>query len=556
MLYHRISCVKGKLMKKVILLNGAIRDTEEFILIIDSILYRLKKDSKNCDVEVIVSTWHEDIEQNRNLIDWMLDQGVKVIGTSGLDVGGPANVFRQWKTLDAGLSLLPQNSFVLKGRTDKFLLRKDIVDSFLNVDLESEKLKKIIAEDRLALEHISLSLPFMAKDMIYVGTVKAIRKTTHFSVRTQIVADHIFHGIGPECFLWLESCSTDPFVMNAIQRYDFRKISNELLSNNDVFNFEWETIDANVVELFRKWFNSFDNQFSFISEVLGCNSSPSWIIDEGSWRYQIGDRNEYDKLKLELEKSDREANILQKECINSVMFVGKSVANRPTIITPFEDQLDQIRNSSSAEYSDIVLLRRKLIESELKCKTPNNDLLSKALHWNIRQRDRGTIEKVYQWIMDDNQCLKYVPDQDRSFVIERMVDYFTFQNNQKAIEVTIKIANKYFKRNKNLNLRLAEYHFSKANKYSALFYFWKAYQNSPESLGSNHGLGCTLLDLGLTGMALRFLYKAHRIMPNDQTAAFTLIRALCKKSKFEEAKTLLPILSGPLLVEAERIINV
>ncbi|EOI7387734.1 hypothetical protein OZ803_004115, partial [Yersinia enterocolitica] len=203
-------------MRKVILLNGAIRDTEEFILIIDYILY--KKSLIKEDVDIIISTWHEDINNNIDLFTWIVSKGIRVVGSGNIDIGGPANIFRQWRTLDAGLSIIPQESYILKGRTDKFLLRKDAIDAFLQVDLNSPEIIFTIENNQLAVEHVSISLPFMAKDMIYLGTREAMRKVVHYSVRTQYTADHIFNGIGPECFLWLESCSLDPLVMSLIQK--------------------------------------------------------------------------------------------------------------------------------------------------------------------------------------------------------------------------------------------------------------------------------------------------------------------------------------------------
>ncbi|EKN4829938.1 hypothetical protein AB4870_002110 [Yersinia enterocolitica] len=80
-------------MRKVILLNGAIRDTEEFILIIDYILY--KKSLIKEDVDIIISTWHEDINNNIDLFTWIVSKGIRVVGSGNIDIGGPANIFRQ-----------------------------------------------------------------------------------------------------------------------------------------------------------------------------------------------------------------------------------------------------------------------------------------------------------------------------------------------------------------------------------------------------------------------------------------------------------------------------
>ena len=150
-------------MKKVILLNGAIRDTEEFSLIIDCILHKVSKYS--AQVDVVVATWHEDIAARQPFFNWLVNEGIKVVGVASINEGGPANVFRQWRTLEAGLSVVPDDAIVLKGRTDKFLLRKDVIDAFLSPTADAA-LAQLAVAGKLAVEHVSLSLPYMAKDMV------------------------------------------------------------------------------------------------------------------------------------------------------------------------------------------------------------------------------------------------------------------------------------------------------------------------------------------------------------------------------------------------------
>ncbi|CNJ78240.1 tetratricopeptide repeat protein [Yersinia enterocolitica] len=543
-------------MRKVILLNGAIRDTEEFILIIDYILY--KKSLIKEDVDIIISTWHEDINNNIDLFTWIVSKGIRVVGSGNIDIGGPANIFRQWRTLDADLSIIPQESYILKGRTDKFLLRKDAIDAFLQVDLNSPEIIFTIENNQLAVEHVSISLPFMAKDMIYLGTREAMRKVVHYSVRTQYTADHIFNGIGPECFLWLESCSLDPLVMSLIQKVDLRQVSNKLMVNGDVFNFDWSTLDPTIVSLFRIWFDAFDKNYTFISDVIHCSRADAWGINEGSWSYQTGDRDEYEKIKLLLSCHpiyDINSTI-DAPFINSTSIFSPSNETEWTPMLPFRDKLEEIRNIEKREYSDIVILRQKLISNELSKINPDANLLSNALAWNIRQRDRDTLEMVYHWMLEHDKKLNYVSDNDKLFVLERMLDIFTFSQNKDLINVAIKKLKPYFKKSASLQIRLAEFYFTKRALYRALYWFGISYRSMPNNLGVNHGLGCTLLDLGFTRLSLRFLKNAHRIMPSDQTAIYTLIRALYNCGKKQEASILLQYLSGNLRIDAERILNV
>lgn len=543
-------------MKKTILLNGAIRDTEEFQLIIDCILHKIDKYAS--DVEVIVSTWHEDIAVNKPLISWIMKKGIRVVGSASLDVGGPANVFRQWRTMEAGLSHISNGNIVLKGRTDKFLLRKDAIDAFLRTPIDAPEFVELAESQKLAVEHVTISLPFMAKDMVYLGSVAGIRRIMHYSVRTQYVADHIFNGIGPECFLWLESCAHSQDVMTMIQKVEFKEISNLLMSEGSVDKFDWSRLPPHVVALFRQWFNVFDENFLFLSDVIPCTPSPSWPIDEGSWRYQTGDRKEYEMIKGLVDVLPEVASPSLEEApfLNSAKEYSYELEETVEPTFPFPADIDDIRSNDERKFSDIVLLRQALIDRELAKEQPDQAALASALRWNIRQRDRHTLQTVYDWLMSDAKECAYLSEADKVFVIERMVDLFTFKADQNAIERTIASVPSYFKGSGLLRTRMAEHYFTKRKLYRALYWFFLSHRSTPDSLGVNHGLGCTLLDLSYPRLALRYLRKAHAVMPADQTAAFTLIRGLHACRKYVEAKVMMQQLTGALRVEAERILNV
>ena len=532
--------------KKTILLNGAIRDSEEFYLILDFILFQIDNAKKS--VDVIVSTWQQDINTNKQLVDHFKNKGVRFIAVPDLDEGGPANIYRQWRTIEAGLNYIDADAVVLKGRTDKFLLRKDIIYAFIQDDFTDE-VASFLDNDTLAVEHITISLPFMAKDMIFLGTVKAIRKILHYSLRTKYIADHIFNGIGPECFLWLELASNDQYTMQIVQKIDFRQISNKILDENLLE--DEHDIDNNIVYLYHKWIEVFDKELCFLTDVLKCNKKQSWIIDEGTWRYKIGDRDEYEKLK---------SIIAHKEYFPPDLYKAKNLNGSYEYLEnkeadysfPFDEMQNQFYTDFSPEMSDIVLIRQKIINHELSKNNPDTEKLSKAIHWNIRQRDRGTLHMVYEWLMASSEEVRYVQYKDQVFTVERIVDFFTFSNDQEAIDATIEKLKYIFKYTPLLQTRVAEYYFKKQKLFKALYWFYLAYIQDSNSLGINHGLGCTLLDLKFPRLAVHFLKKAHRIAPFDQTAIFTLFRANVEIKKLNEAKRLKALLHGNLLIEAEK----
>jgi tetratricopeptide (TPR) repeat protein len=542
--------------RKYILINGAIRDTEEFSLIVDYVISQIK--SSNDNIKFVISTWIEDIKNNIEIFNWLKDNDVQIVGSPNIDVGGPANIFRQWRTLEAGLSIIPEDAFVLKGRTDKFLLRKDVINSFFSKDISAPDVLAYVENDTLCVEHVSLSLPFMAKDMIYLGTPNAIRKTISYSVRTQFVGDHIFNGIGPECFLWLELASRKHSIMQLIQCIDLRQIS-AMLAKLPLYQIEtWKELDRNIVYLYKNWIELFDSNLGFLSDILECRKADVWYIDEGSWGYTTGDREEFEKIKYYINDIEKITPVLScdtMQFINSTYIFEKDINSSSILTLPFENELVNIRNSFSRESSDIVLIRSNIIKSRLSELYSFNEV-KRALHWNIRQRDRSTLDMTYSWLINGEESLKYLSDEDKIFVLERKVDIFTFEQDVHSIELAIDNLTHYFKKSPVLLIRLGEHFFKNRQLYRAAYYFWKAQRTLKSSLGANHGLGCALLDLGFSSLSIKYLTKAHYIMPVDQTAMFTLLRAYAANRNIKAAKLILEQLHGPLKDEGRKILNV
>ncbi len=500
-----------------------------------------------------MSTWQQDIQKYNTLVNHFNGKGVKFIAVPDLDEGGPANIYRQWRTMEAGLCYIPSDAIVLKGRTDKFLLRKDIISAFINNDFRVDGLDRL-NKDILAVEHISTSLPFMAKDMIFLGTASAIRKILHYSVRTKYVADYIYNGIGPECFLWLELAKQNNEVMQLIQKLDFRFISNHVIEQHLLESID--TIDNNILFLYHKWIEVFEQNLCFISDILMCDEKVSWVIDEGIWKYIIGDRTSYNQLKsLMLTKQPEHPQLSQSENLNGVFLYQNNNSEEITVEHPFESIQEEIRQDYSPQMSDVVLIRSRLIDQELSKQVPHPKNLEDALHWNIRQRDRNTLQMAYQWMMNNDSNLKYITLDNQIFVLERMLDFFTFSNNQIAIDNTIKSLPKLFKATSLLKTRVAEYYFRHQKLWKALYWFYMAYVENKKDLGINHGLGCTLLDLKLPRIAIKYLKQAHNTAPFDQTAIFTLFRATVETKNFNEANKLKALLNGNLLIEANNILK-
>ena len=526
-----------------IILNGAIRDREEFILILEYILHHANKSPNS--IRLIVSTWHEDLVSCKELIDYYYSRGVIFLGSASLSTGGPANIYRQWRTFDAALSFLQDEDIVLKSRTDKVLLRKDILLSFIFAD--QNQVSAIREANKVGVEHISTTLPFMAKDMYFLGTVNNLRTLTSYSVRTSFIADHIFNGIGPEVFLWLEYARNLNSVMKSIQSCDFRFISNRFIEAEESGSTIIDVLSHEEISLFKNWFYVFDKHLCFISDVLNSSYSPSWIIDEGIWRYKTGDRPDYEALKNKFDYSgvnpnayDHETNYFDSLLNSTSIYQSndKSNANLP-LSAPLAEIYQDIIHNLDSEFSNMVIIRSKIIEQYLNSSSSYSiSDVKNALHWNIRQRDNQTLYIVFEWLTKRSPNLSLVSSSDSIFVVERIFDMFKFKGDQDSIGKNIPKLPHIINSNASLLITSAEYYFTINRKWRALYFFVRAYLINDSSLGVNHGLGCTLLDLGFNYPALFFLRRAHNKYPNDNVASFTLYRCLLKLKLFANADQL------------------
>lgn len=281
-------------------------------------------------------------------------------------------------------------------------------------------------------------------------------------------------------------------------------------------------------------------------------------MDEGSWKYLIGDRPDYSALKVSMAQSpvlEAPVRLTVPYLNSSAEFVSVEL-NAEAPAYPFPDQVERIRNDNAREFSDIVLLRKAIIEAEVARPEPDRAKLMRALHWNIRQRDRGTLNLAYGWLLAADPKVSYLNDADQLFVLERMIDFFTFQQDFEAIGHAITKLPHLFRQDPRLTVRVAEHYFRHHKRFHALYYFARAYQRMPNNLGVTHGLGCTLLDLRFPRVAVYFLEKSHRLSPGDQTACFTLLRACHACGKKARALHLLSRISNHLRPEAERILGV
>ena len=161
--------------------------------------------------------------------------------------------------------------------------------------------------------------------------------------------------------------------MKSIQSCDFRFISNRFIEAEESGSTIIDVLSHEEISLFKNWFYVFDKHLCFISDVLNSSYSPSWIIDEGIWRYKTGDRPDYEALKNKFDYSgvnpnayDHETNYFDSLLNSTSIYQSndKSNANLP-LSAPLAEIYQDIIHNLDSEFSNMVIIRSKIIEQYL-----------------------------------------------------------------------------------------------------------------------------------------------------------------------------------------------
>lgn len=536
-------------MANYILINGALRDLEELSLIIRYILKRIRETPESQIHGVIISTWRTDATRHPDFVAWAESLGVKFKYSEEINYGGPANYFRQMVTLDAGLLDLEDSDVVLKTRTDKALLRKDVFNSFIQKSVTKDFSRNL--GDKLAIEHFSISVPFMAKDMVLLGTARTLRRAVSFTERTRYVAASTYFGMGPEVFMWLEYAKDSKLVMNAIRDFDFRIISSEIVGRYLSGNLQdWFSKNTGIANLYSEWIRVFESEFCFLSEILQTREIRPWTIDEGSWKYLIGDKSD-----LHLIKAALPLRSLTPKVDNPTKWSSSdALSGQNSFSNLSKEAVEQILSSTEYEHSDIVLIRRKVIKEYLSSGKGREEFIQ-AMKMNIRHRDSEALSTVKGWVLEGSRLLDVIDKDDLLFALEKNIELASLKSDWAERAILVRWGKSKGFSSSLVSLTLAETYYSNRKPVPALYWFFKSWQRERDSLGVNHGLGCVLLDLRMTRLAVKFLEKAHGIAPHDKIASWTLLRAYARLRQYDKAKNLLHLIEEAHLVEAERILR-
>ena len=148
---------------------GAIRSDLEFAITINSIL-DLREDGLLSGI--VVSTWNHSFKDKQKLKYDLIDKGIHVVEVPDLKNGENGQTYRQHRLFDAGLSVCPENSGMLKLRSDKAAHRLDLFKSRLTKGIapsggEDPVPESKVFEGRVSVQACSMTMPFNHSDIVF-----------------------------------------------------------------------------------------------------------------------------------------------------------------------------------------------------------------------------------------------------------------------------------------------------------------------------------------------------------------------------------------------------
>lgn len=168
----------------IALITGAIRDPFEFFPIVAKLAqYR----SENLIDQILFTTWNTQYLEHKDIFHKLEKLGVALLFVSDIDHGGPSNMWRQYRLFEHSLRVCPENSFVLKARTDKTI---QILEKFKpvleltrqgNFPKTNEGPTKVF-NYKLAVPYVGLNFLFFVKDIVFFGERDDLRQLTHFEI--------------------------------------------------------------------------------------------------------------------------------------------------------------------------------------------------------------------------------------------------------------------------------------------------------------------------------------------------------------------------------------
>lgn len=157
---------------------GAIRRPVEFKFTITELM-RLR--SAGLIDAIVLSTWRGELEIHEGLKIDLLQLGVHIVENAIPDELGPWAILGQHKCFLNGLDLCPEDSFILKSRTDRaFELTWSFQDLLLSGLPNNSDESTSVLEYKIACTHFSTTMLLFAADFCFLAHRRDARKLVNF----------------------------------------------------------------------------------------------------------------------------------------------------------------------------------------------------------------------------------------------------------------------------------------------------------------------------------------------------------------------------------------
>ncbi len=185
------------------IITGLVRDEARF----REFISRYEQLPAQDKIPLYYSTWTIEAAANKQLLTRFIEAGGLLVEQPEVDIKLTGHALHQMVALDAALSLLDPNTFVLKARPD--FLDIDSYARFISIDPEPPK-DPLFAypyqQTRFYVQSYFPAHPFYIGDIIFAGSATDLRHLTCYPIS----ALYKYHRVAPEQIIW--SGSLLPFV--------------------------------------------------------------------------------------------------------------------------------------------------------------------------------------------------------------------------------------------------------------------------------------------------------------------------------------------------------
>jgi hypothetical protein len=170
-------------MKRSVIFCGKIRTPYSFKNAVSGLLELRRRQEID---QIILSTWHEEVDQHSDLVTWLGENDVDIVGITPPPPSYDNNYFIQATQLQHGLRLVPDGAWVLKTRPDMRLTTEHIPSLFARVATARPLASGACFRRKVWVPYYEASAPFAISDQAFLGLRSDIAKLCHLDALPEV----------------------------------------------------------------------------------------------------------------------------------------------------------------------------------------------------------------------------------------------------------------------------------------------------------------------------------------------------------------------------------